>query len=149
MFDHESRGRAQGLFVECKTQEFAFDSMFGDIDSSQRVGLVKLTSKRNVELAPSHIGLETVDVCVCVWVAEQDSIWLGTDGVAVDLEVLPKPNVSLASGCMVPRRHSTGSGPKGARNIAERMEEDIVDDLDKQLRTTLVLGTSYGSICWT
>lgn len=102
--------------------------MFSDIDSGKGRFLIAFEDHCFVEVAAADVGSVAVDLVVCLGVAKDHRVGLWSEGAAVDLELLPEPDVALSAHCVDRAWDCTGTAPEWPWYMGEWVEIQVVDD---------------------
>jgi hypothetical protein len=132
---YERAGDLEWLFCEGEVQKLPSSVMEDWVGGVDHVDIVFAALPAAIEAAASDVGTGGVDVYMGARRVEEQKIWSGAEGVAVELEIAPDPNVTVAFARMVEGGQHWDAREKEPGGVGERVEEGVVDDrLDHKVR---------------
>lgn len=93
---HERAGGLERLLCEGEIQKLPFSGMENWIGGVDRVDIVLAALPGAIEAAAGDVGTGGIDICMGARRVEEHEIWSGAEGVAVELEIAPDPDVTVA-----------------------------------------------------
>lgn len=137
-----ARDKLAGLLchslVETDVKKFSSFTVFSDVDGGKGRLFIAFEYHCFIEAAAADVGSITVNFVVCLGVAKYHGVGLWPKGTAVDLKLLPEPDMALSAHGVDRARDCTSTAPERSRYMGKWMEVQIVDNSCDNLVLLLV-----------
>lgn len=124
--------------IETDIEILSSFTVFRDVDGGEGRLLIAFEYHCFVKVAAADVGFVVVNLVVCFGVAKDHSVGLWSKGAAVDLKLLPEPDMALSTQGVDRARDCTGTAPEWSGYMGEWVKIQVVDNSCNNLVLWLV-----------